>query len=83
MIDHLVKWFKAPPKQIGIGSTPETRRRKFINTHGDVGRLNKVNLAGLYRSEAKRVDLDFLKVPWRISFTRHRQTLIRSRASPP
>ncbi|GFW88554.1 uncharacterized protein TNCV_828231 [Trichonephila clavipes] len=53
MIEHLVKRFKAPPKQTGIGSTPETGRWKFINQHGDVGRLNKVNLDRLYRSEAK------------------------------
>ncbi|GFS47531.1 uncharacterized protein TNCV_4219821 [Trichonephila clavipes] len=54
MIAHLVKRFKAPPKQIGIGPTPETGRWKFINQHGHVGRLNEVNLARLYRSKAKR-----------------------------
>ncbi|GFU72498.1 uncharacterized protein TNCV_4802561, partial [Trichonephila clavipes] len=53
MIEHLVKWLKAPPKQIGIGSTPETGRRKFIDQHGNVGRLYEVNLSGFYRSEAK------------------------------
>ncbi|GFW54263.1 uncharacterized protein TNCV_1560411 [Trichonephila clavipes] len=53
MIEHLVKRFKAPPKQIGIGPTPETGRWKFINQHGHVGRLNQVNLARLYRSKAK------------------------------
>ncbi|GFX42416.1 uncharacterized protein TNCV_1519801 [Trichonephila clavipes] len=41
MIEHLVKWLKAPPNQIGIGSTPGTGRRKFIDQHGGVGRLNK------------------------------------------
>ncbi|GFU15977.1 hypothetical protein TNCV_2368961 [Trichonephila clavipes] len=46
----------APPKQIEIGPTPETGRRKFIDQHEDVGRLNKVNLAGLYRLEAKSVE---------------------------
>ncbi|GFU54925.1 uncharacterized protein TNCV_1464331 [Trichonephila clavipes] len=61
MIEHLVKGFKAPPKQIRIGSRPETGRRKFIDQLGDVGCLNKVNLAGFYRSEAKRVDRDFSK----------------------
>ncbi|GFT05870.1 hypothetical protein TNCV_3926311 [Trichonephila clavipes] len=54
MIEHLVKRFKAPPKQIGIGPTPETGRGQFINQHGHVGRLNQVNLARLYRSTAKR-----------------------------
>ncbi|GFW70161.1 uncharacterized protein TNCV_4467201 [Trichonephila clavipes] len=53
MIEHLVKRFKAPPKQIGIGSTPETGGWKFINQHGDVGHLNNVNLARLYCLEAK------------------------------
>ncbi|GFU15833.1 uncharacterized protein TNCV_2367831 [Trichonephila clavipes] len=53
MIEHLIIWLKTPPKQIAIGSTPETGRWKFINQHGDVGRLNKVNLARLYRSEAE------------------------------
>ncbi|GFX41494.1 uncharacterized protein TNCV_3490331 [Trichonephila clavipes] len=45
MIEHLVKRFKAPPKQIGIGPTPETGRWKFINQHEHVGRLNQLNLA--------------------------------------
>ncbi|GFT36921.1 uncharacterized protein TNCV_174881 [Trichonephila clavipes] len=54
MIEHLIKRFKAPPKQIGISLTPETGRWKFINQHGHVGRLNQMNLARLYRSEAKR-----------------------------
>ncbi|GFY23832.1 hypothetical protein TNCV_3536261 [Trichonephila clavipes] len=31
MIEHLIIWLKAPPQQIGIGSTPETGRRKFID----------------------------------------------------
>ncbi|PRD30221.1 UNVERIFIED_CONTAM: hypothetical protein NCL1_27095 [Trichonephila clavipes] len=53
MIEQLVKWLKAPPKQIGIGATPETGRRKFIDQHGDVGRLKKVNLSRCYRSKAK------------------------------
>ncbi|PRD20736.1 UNVERIFIED_CONTAM: hypothetical protein NCL1_53765 [Trichonephila clavipes] len=41
MIEHLVKCLKDPPKQIGIGSTPDTGRRKFIDQHGNVGPLNK------------------------------------------
>ncbi|GFS98137.1 uncharacterized protein TNCV_3850051 [Trichonephila clavipes] len=41
MIEHLVKWLKAPPKQIGIGSTPDTGRKKFIDQHDDVVRLKK------------------------------------------
>ncbi|GFW76112.1 uncharacterized protein TNCV_2057591 [Trichonephila clavipes] len=54
MIQHLVKRFKAPPKQIGIVPAPETGRWKFVNQHGDVGRLNQVNLPRLpHCSEAK------------------------------
>ncbi|GFU94419.1 uncharacterized protein TNCV_2644071 [Trichonephila clavipes] len=54
MIEHLIIGLKTPPKQIGIDPTPDTGRWKFINQHGHVGRLNKVNLARLYRSKAKR-----------------------------
>ncbi|GFV06329.1 uncharacterized protein TNCV_1528531 [Trichonephila clavipes] len=53
MIEHLFIALKTPPKQIEIGSTPETGRWKFINQHGDVDRLKKVNLSRLCRSEAK------------------------------
>ncbi|GFX53449.1 hypothetical protein TNCV_4652391 [Trichonephila clavipes] len=62
MIEHLVKWFKAPLKQIRIGSSPETERRKIIDQHGNDGRLNKVNLARFYISDAKS----------KIFFTKHK-----------
>ncbi|GFU25400.1 hypothetical protein TNCV_1488611 [Trichonephila clavipes] len=53
IIEHLVKRLNASPKQIQIGSTPQTGRRKFIDQHGDVCRLNNVNLCGFFRLKPK------------------------------
>ncbi|GFU21225.1 hypothetical protein TNCV_4671191 [Trichonephila clavipes] len=44
---------KLLPNKLGLVPTPETGRRKIIDQHDDVGRLNKVNLAGFYHSEVK------------------------------
>ncbi|GFS47802.1 uncharacterized protein TNCV_3598121 [Trichonephila clavipes] len=75
MIGHLVKWLKAPPKQIEIDSTPETGRRKFIDQHGNVGRLNKGSMGISQKSLGDFLPQDIVGPEYVHVFRLHYDTL--------
>ncbi|GFT65445.1 hypothetical protein TNCV_1902191 [Trichonephila clavipes] len=53
MVEHLVIGLKTSPNHIGSGSALETGGWQFIDQHGHMRLLNKVNLSGFHRSQAK------------------------------
>ncbi|GFV62300.1 hypothetical protein TNCV_2464271 [Trichonephila clavipes] len=57
MVEHLVMGLKTSPNHIGLGSALETGGWQFIDQHGHMRRLKKVNLSGFHRSQAKEKPL--------------------------
>ncbi|GFV47663.1 uncharacterized protein TNCV_1708591 [Trichonephila clavipes] len=53
MVEDLVKGFQTSPNHLGFSSSLETGGWQFIDHHGHMRHLNKVNISGFHRSQAE------------------------------